>query len=109
MSELAPPWPELLQNFGWGQLQHHLSECSECDGTGHFDDGEECDQCEHGTLFWGSFYGDAVGECMVCKEDTFTNGRMYEDGYICLKCYLKAHKRVCGCSLFVEAEKAAGV
>lgn len=110
MSLVVPAWTSLLEQFGWGQLQDHMAKCAECGGVGHHDDDDECSNCHgDGDVHWGSFYGDSEGECTQCGLETHTNDRLFEDEYICLKCYLKAHKDQCGCNLFAVAEAAAGI
>lgn len=101
---------KLLEDFGWGDLKDHYSNCAECSGTGLEDDeedSEKCSYCDDGKLRWGSFYTADEGLCDLCGTLQKVAGGLYEDRWVCLVCYLKDHKRACGCNLFEAAERAA--
>ncbi len=100
--ELAP--------FTWGDLQHHDSECDACEGRGFDDDGAPCSDCgERGSLRWGSFYEQDRGECELCEAANMPIAAMFEDTYVCLPCWLRAHARDCGCDLWRAAELEYGI
>jgi hypothetical protein len=99
----------LAFELGWGHLQHHDQPCEECDGDGTIldedadgeDSEEECSECDgEGKLRWGSFYVQDHGECDHCKLADVPIAEMFEEAYVCLPCYLAAHKRCCGCGLW---------
>jgi hypothetical protein len=103
---------KLLRRAFWGGLRHHYEDCSECSGTGAYDDEEECDRCEgEGKLFWGSFYGGRDGGCDFCThggDGDIIVASLYEGDpgheYVCLRCYLKHHREACGCDLWAAVE-----
>lgn len=105
---MTAEWDAIHQAFGWGDLMHHDVECDECEGNGVDDDGDQCAACTDGQTRWGSFYGDADGQCDQCGRDTHINCRLYENESVCLRCYVRAHAHDCGCDLWMAAEKALG-
>jgi hypothetical protein len=104
----------LLRRAFWGGLQDHEQPCDECVGSGHYDDGDECDVCSgEGSVFWGSFYGGREGGCDFCThggDGDVLIASMYENGHgqewVCLRCYLKHHRDACGCARWAAVEAA---
>jgi hypothetical protein len=99
----------MAHDFGWGHLRHHDSPCTECDGVGLDDDGEECSLCNgDAKCFWGSFYASDTAECGTCHRDApvaeMYEGGSYDEGWVCLPCYVAHHKSDCGCALWADAE-----
>lgn len=99
-----------------GRLQHHDQICDECNGTGYEDYDEpepdcQCHSCDGGTRRWGSWYGEDRGLCGSCGAENAIVAAMYEDhagdesAWVCLVCYVRHHKKACGCDAWKWAEK----
>lgn len=107
-----------VYDFGWGALQHHFQPCEECDGSGLSGDTDEhgvpenCIICDGlGRERWGSFYEVDVSACAHCKGEELPVAAMFSGGstgevYVCLPCYVIAHRDRCGCDAWKTAEAA---
>lgn len=130
MSYLIDPRNPLCVPDLSGRLLQHWADCNECNGTGHID-GEsgyppQETQCEHckdpgfpdccalcdpcptcggeGQVRWWCWYSEDRGQCDVCHEDDVLIDS-YDDGWVCLPCYLKWHRDGCGCDRWKWAEE----
>lgn len=82
-----------------------VRECPDCP--------DPCLRCsggeEAGRIRWGSFYVADHGECQSCRsKHELPVAAMYDNGegevYVCLRCYIRDHRRVCGCALWSAAD-----
>ena len=100
-------------SFTWGQLRDHLQPCGECEGTGDGDlddphPNDPCPYCDGGEIRWGSYYTQDTAECDDCGADPIGVAAMFAPGcieYVCIDCYLTAHRRECGCSRWAAADR----
>lgn len=105
--------PMFVPNLS-GQLKHHPRPCTECEGTGYYDEEEEdpCSYCEEGEVWWVSWYGADRGRCAQCGAENALVADVYETHgsdvdacWCCLPCYVRHHKEECGCALWKDAEQ----
>lgn len=126
MEPTGPQHEEAIKDWWWGDLQDHMMECDECDGTGldcpSDPESDECSYCDgEGETRWGSYYEQDRGECEHCRRGLVHGGLDVPDpmpevgiaamfagnDWICLRCYVAMHQHVCrGCDLWREAEVA---
>lgn len=82
-----------------GRLKDHTQPCPECEGLC-----PECESCDgEGKLFWGSWYFQDYVECEECKKElpcANMDQQEPEGWWVCYDCYVEAHEKHCGCSLW---------
>ena len=88
------------------KLKPHEIPCDECDGEGQCDD-EPCYSCDgEGKHYWPDFEAGDISQCTEClphdDAPVMGCGEDNEEHWLCRKCWVARHQRLCGCERWGE-------